>query len=1539
MDGVPLVADGNLLTARGEDADGNRSIPSNEIVLIGNTPPAAVADLTAAVDGRSVSLAWTPVGDPDVFGYVVRRDGQPLTRTVPQESAGAFQASVAQDWARYAFDRNPTTAWPPSAATGEWTVHFASPILVERIALRFAGEGDAPQGPARYTVLARWQDRYVPIVRVRDGARLSVSHRLPAWFATDAIRVALESPGRIAEIGIDRLDVVPAGASAFEDDPAPEGWHEYEVAAIDRYGAVGSAGSVRVGVGDVEPPAPPTGLEATPIVRDVQLTWNASPEPDVIGYVVLRDGARIGRASVPAYLDPGLPNATYVYTVIAVDAAGLESGESAPATAVIDVQPVPPAAPVILEPTDAAHPLTLQSNRTDVAGSAEAGTRVTLEVDGETRGSAPAEPGFERVSSEVMPGNSLALSADGRFVAWAASDDIIGVRGLPGGERVFPSGGSLWWNTLLFSPDGSQLAFSRTSPVGARPSQIALLSLPDGAVRVLLEERDPAAKAWSPDGRRLALSLYDHQAGGTVLAVLDVGSGGMTELDRTSGVDTHLRWSPDGARIASIRSWYGAAAELRVVDVASGRSDLLDEHPSPAEPPAWSPDGRRLAWTSAETAPLVVRVLDLTTGAVSREIGEPGADVLDARFSPDGAWLSYVCVQAVAGGGPVASLRAREERTGLVVTVVAAQGAWTRAEGHDWVGGQLALRAAGLLERFAPVAGRFVVPDVALRPGENHLVARATDPVTELSSPDSEAVTVTVSEGAFPDLVVEAADIRAVPALPAVGRPARIYVRVRNVGALDAGESDVAIRVADPGGRTVLDTTVAVAAVPSGSVTWLSLPWTPASVGSHAVTVRLDASERLVEASRDNNLATRAIPVLASDELMASIDSDRVVYPAGTPASITVRVSNPGRPIEGVARTTVEEIDGREVALLGERPVLLESGETVEHVLAWNTGTTRAWRYAFRVRVRATGAAAPAATAERVFDIEPGLAVLARVRPQPAIVAEGSPVAFGLSVANQGTNASLDGATARLRVQLEGVTGPARFETVRSLPLVPPGGTWEAVDSWAAAQPPGRYAVQFEVERGGAVVASATALVTVAPATPAIHGTLSVAPGDVLAGQPAEASLLLENRGAGGVSGYPLVVDVVSGPDATVHLSAPAALDLDAGESRALTLPIGTGGIPPGRHVVRLRGGTIPVTLDRSSLVVHGLIVPPSPHAPAKGARVPTAHPSLVVNNASSPEGAALAYEFQVFDDEALTHPLPGATGMAETPSRTSWTVAARLAEDTTYWWRARATDGFSTSAWSAASVFTVDAVNRPPTAPVPDTPVPGARVASRQPALTVRNALDPEQQPLTYEFRLASDPAITDVVAGQSGVAEGLGLTTWDPGRTLDEDAVHYWTARARTAGDAPEDFSPWSEPASFRVHSVNEPPTAPRPLRPMGGQEVATPLSRARGRERHRPRGRSARVSVRDRQPAFARLARAPGLAGAALGRRGDLVDAARRARREHALLLACARERREHGDAVASRQLLRERGQRGAERAAGRRPGGRALGRHAQADPAAP
>ena len=767
---------------------------------------------------------------------------------------------------------------------------------------------------------------------------------------------------------------------------------------------------------------------------------------------------------------------------------------------------------------------------------------------------------------------------------------------------------------------------------------------------------------------------------------------------------------------------------------------------------------------------------------------------------------------------------ARRLESAFVTTVSGPRDSPQWPEDHEWRQGALSLRDGLALETWSPEAGRFLVPGVPLSPGQNLVVARATDPATGLTSADSEAVLVAVLPESFPDLAVTPVGILPVPGVPLAGSAMRFRVRVDNRGATDADASDLAVRVLGPTGSTALDTTVDLPGIGPGSTAWLTIAWTPATPGRYVVSVDADAGARVAESDESNNTAERMVVVGSGEGLAAEIVSDRASYPAGASASVAVTLANPGRLFEGIARTTVEELDGREVALLEERPVSLDYGETVERALAWTTGTTRAGRYAFRVRVRPGGATDAAATAERVFDVEPGLAVLARVRPEPATVGEGAPVSFALLAQNQGTNAPLDGALARLRVQLEGAAGPARFETVRALPTLLPGGTWEAEDLWPAAGPAGRYAVVFAIEHGGSVLASAAAVLTVAPASSDIHGTLSVSPGDVLAGRAAEARVTVENRGAAGVSGHPLLVDVASGAEATVHFSVPAAVDLDPGQSRSLVLTIETAAVPPGRHVVRLRAGASPLTLDRSSLVVHGLVSPPSPHLPADGARVPTAHPALLVNNAASPEGAALAYEFQLFGDEGLTQPLPGATGIAETPSRTAWAVLARLAEDAPYWWRARATDGFSTSAWSAVTSFTVDAVNRPPTAPVPDTPAPGSRVASRQPVLTVRNAIDPERQPLTYEFRLGADEAVTQVVASQSGVAEGLGFTGWNPGATLDEDGVYYWTARARTAGDAPEDFSPWSEPVSFRVDLANEPPTAPRPLRPVDGVAVAT-------------------------------------------------------------------------------------------------------------------
>ena len=136
-----------------------------------------------------------------------------------------------------------------------------------------------------------------------------------------------------------------------------------------------------------------------------------------------------------------------------------------------------------------------------------------------------------------------------------------------------------------------------------------------------------------------------------------------------------------------------------------------------------------------------------------------------------------------------------------------------------------------------------------------------------------------------------------------------------------------------------------------------------------------------------------------------------------------------------------------------------------------------------------------------------------------------------------------------------------------------------------------------------------------------VVGTVDVRPSDVLAGQSAEAQLTSPTRGTVGVAGYPLLVEVVSGPAATVHADRAGVRWISRSASRARsTLPLETRASRRGPYVARLRGGAVPVTLDRADFVVHGLIAPPSPHAPADGATVDTAHPLLVVNDASSPE-------------------------------------------------------------------------------------------------------------------------------------------------------------------------------------------------------------------------------------------------------------------------------------------------------------------------------
>ena len=96
-----------------------------------------------------------------------------------------------------------------------------------------------------YRIEARWEDRFVPLVRVEGNTQRLAEHVLPFAFATDALRVVLESGtfgAGLAEVTISKIDAVPPDTPTFHDAGVPDGVRTYRVAAIDRYGLHGASG-------------------------------------------------------------------------------------------------------------------------------------------------------------------------------------------------------------------------------------------------------------------------------------------------------------------------------------------------------------------------------------------------------------------------------------------------------------------------------------------------------------------------------------------------------------------------------------------------------------------------------------------------------------------------------------------------------------------------------------------------------------------------------------------------------------------------------------------------------------------------------------------------------------------------------------------------------------------------------------------------------------------------------------------------------------------------------------------------------------------------------------------------------------------------------------------------------------------------------------------------------------------------------------------------------------------------------------------------
>jgi WD40 repeat protein len=210
------------------------------------------------------------------------------------------------------------------------------------------------------------------------------------------------------------------------------------------------------------------------------------------------------------------------------------------------------------------------------------------------------------------------------------------------------------------SPDGTRLAFLSSREIFSMDLYLADAATGAMLTKLVSEDADPhfdylsyidSSVAWSPDGRRLAFTVFSK--GERQLVLFDVAAMRIEQTIAVPGIKgiKNPAWSPDGASIAFSATADGAS-DLYLVALADGAVTRLTGDPYTSIQPTFSPDGRHLAFvtdrgpnTSLEAltfGPLQIALLDLETKRVEELPIFPRGKHINPQFAPDGASVYFI---------------------------------------------------------------------------------------------------------------------------------------------------------------------------------------------------------------------------------------------------------------------------------------------------------------------------------------------------------------------------------------------------------------------------------------------------------------------------------------------------------------------------------------------------------------------------------------------------------------------------------------------------------------------------------------------------------------------------------------------------------------------------------------------------------------------------------------------------------------------------------------------------------------------------------
>ncbi len=194
-----------------------------------------------------------------------------------------------------------------------------------------------------------------------------------------------------------------------------------------------------------------------------------------------------------------------------------------------------------------------------------------------------------------------------------------------------------------WSPDSKLLAFLRRPKQCDTKSEVVVIPALGGSERVVTEASD--GLDWSPDGQKLVLTDTDRPGGPMGLYLISTYGANRTRITNRENSpqyhDSNPKFSPDGNRIAFLRSWSHSSADVYLVDLRSGQEMALTRDRGRLTNLDWSPDGQKIYFVSNRMINQRIWSLDLPTGALRMIKGLP-IDIEDFTLSADGKTIAYV---------------------------------------------------------------------------------------------------------------------------------------------------------------------------------------------------------------------------------------------------------------------------------------------------------------------------------------------------------------------------------------------------------------------------------------------------------------------------------------------------------------------------------------------------------------------------------------------------------------------------------------------------------------------------------------------------------------------------------------------------------------------------------------------------------------------------------------------------------------------------------------------------------------------------------